>query len=275
MITFSLDCERIWGFTDKVDNQYLENNIRYSDSALKEIIARWDNNSSELTLAFVLSSLPNYDIPEDIVSKKKKLLKSKWDEELTKFSDINFSDLRDKNITLGVHSTSHDLYINLEQAELEKEIRSIEEFIFNNSEFNRLFVYPKNLTVPYGIDNLSNHFQFIRVNGNSWLYRSDPRGVSVFKRIIRYLDSFLPIYELFCSKKPEIYKENIVLGTHFFRANLRGILLSIHIFRIIFGIKLLKIMGHDAHIWSHPHNFSGNKKAIDAFASFGRMNGSI
>ena len=133
-----------------------------------------------------------------------------------------------------------------------------------------MFVYPKNLADSYSINEYQQKFQYIRINSRSRLYRTSAQGVSTLKRIVRYLDSFLPVFEFFCDKRPEHEINNAVVGTHFFRANLPNYLLYIHYFRLKFGVIIMSLMGQKMHIWSHPHNFAGNPLAINLFCKLAK-----
>ena len=162
------------------------------------------------------------------------------------------------------------MYIELGDKNLELEMDSVLSFVKKNKKFKRMYVFPKNITLERAVREYSEHFDFIRVNSKSWLYRSSKKGVSRFKRILRYIDTFLPLYEIFCDKTVELNLDNYVIGTHFFRGNLKGIALLLHVFRLKLGVRYLNIRGRDAHVWSHPHNFSGNLRAIKEFVKLGK-----
>ena len=89
-------------------------------------------------------------------------------------------------------------------------------------------------------------------------------GAGIYQ-FIRLADSFVPIFELFCDKGPEVDIKNSVVGTHFFRANLPNWLLYIHYYRLRLGIRLMSFLKHDSHVWSHPHNFSRDSHAVKLF----------
>ena len=254
-----------------ISSQYISKNIAGSDDALRSIIASWGENSCELSLVFVLASLPGYESPPGLSKLKRLELAGKWTEEFETFSQSNVFGVKNKNVTLGVHSACHNLYTELTAADLELEIDTVLAFIENNPTFSRLFVFPKNLSMVSAIEKYAKYFDKVRVNSRSWLYRSNLAGVSRLKRGLRYLDSFFPIYELFCDKSPELDVPNCTVGTHFFRANLSGWLLSVHVARLRFGIKQLNRQGYGAHVWSHPHNFVGNDVAIRQFFELGKV----
>lgn len=271
MNTFSLDCERIWGMPKGISSRYISKNIAGSDDALRKILANWAAVNCELSLVFVLASLPGFESPATLSALRRSDLGEKWAEEFESFSHANAFGEKNSNVTFGVHSVCHNLYTELNSAELELEIDTVNAFTVANPKFRRIFVFPKNLSVVRAIAEYKNNFEKVRLNSRSWLYRSNSVGVSSLKRVLRYLDSFLPIYELFCDKSPEVEIPNFVVGTHFFRANLSSILLRVHVARLRFGIKYLNWRGYAAHVWSHPHNFVGNDLAIKNFVELGRI----
>lgn len=271
MNTFSLDCERIWGMPKGISSRYISKNIAGSDDALREIIERWGAANCELSLVFVLASLPGFESPAALSALRRSELEDKWAEEFESFSHANAFGVKNGNVTFGVHSVCHNLYTDLNAANLELEIDTVNAFTEVNPKFRRVFVFPKNLSVVSAIAEYKKNFEKVRLNSRSWLYRSNSVGVSSLKRGLRFLDSFLPIYELFCDKSPEVDIPNYVVGTHFFRANLSRFLLRVHVARLNFGIKYLNRRGYAAHVWSHPHNFVGNDLAIKNFVDLGKM----
>lgn len=267
-IEFSLDCELLWGMPPGIKKDYIQNNIENDEPMLEKIVDGWLGNKNKLYLAFVLNALPNkldhlYDnhTTSTVISKHGlKTAKIEYSNCLIE----KIEGRNDKNIRMGVHGVSHSLYNEMTRNKLEVETCAIEKFLKNNREYSSLMVFPKNIIDYKLMPRYINMFSKIRINSASWLYKTNKNGVTKIKRILRYLDSFVPIYELFCDKRPEYENFNIVVGTHFYRANLPGILLMVHIFRLRIGIKIMEYLGHDVHIWSHPHNFT-SPKSVDNF----------
>lgn len=260
MITFSLDCELMWGLPDNVSSHYVKKNLAEADSSLRSIIKNWDQSGADLNVAFVIASLP---------SNSKEFPKKDLPVSYYKYSHETVDCSNRSNVKKGIHSFDHKYYSEMEQDEYEEEIRNIDSFIKNNPDYKEFFVFPKNQIFSSGVEEISERFDSLRVNSASWLYRSSSQGVGKIRRILRYADSFFPIYELFCNKKPEVECENAVVGTHFYRANLPFFLLELHVARLKFGMWFLKKMGVPVHIWSHPHNFGGNKNSISHFVKMG------
>jgi len=271
MNTFSLDCERIWGMPNVISDEYISKNIAGSDDALHSIISSWNKENCELILAFVLASLPGHKSPPALERIKRLELKDKWVEEYEAFNCATAFGPEGRNITMGVHSVCHNLYTELDNTHLDLEIDTVIAFVEDNPSYKRMFVFPKNLSVSKAVKKYTKHFDKIRVNSRSWLYRSNSYGVSSTKRLLRYLDSFFPIYELFCDKSAEVDISNCVVGTHFFRANLPKWLLRIHLVRLKLGVRYLNWKDLPAHVWSHPHNFVDNNEAVRKFVQLGEI----
>ena len=56
MITFSLDCELMWGIPDAVNKDYIKNNVAHSNKSLDKILNLWEGKCQDLSLAFVIAS---------------------------------------------------------------------------------------------------------------------------------------------------------------------------------------------------------------------------
>jgi len=267
-VEFSLDCEKIWGMKSGIPKGYLLKNIARSDHSLSRIIAEWTHGT--LYLAFVMKSLPLCKASnEDLVFLANRGYAEYASRKFTQFETFEDYSIA-PNVKLGLHSTCHRHYTELDSVDLNLEISEINKFVAKNKKYSEIFVYPKNLVDSQSLSEYSKTFKKIRVNSASWLYRTSPRGVSLTRRMLRYLDSFFPIFELFCNKRPEYSLDNAIVGTHFFRANLPSFLLVLHYIRIRIGIKLMKSLGIDSHVWSHPHNFGGREVAIKLFALLAR-----
>lgn len=269
VIEFSLDCEKVWGLKKGVPDRYIQNYVGQSDYSLRRVISEWGLGTT-LYLAFVMKSLPTCPVDDDDLALLAENGYANYtSNNFTKFNTFNYHDLSE-NIRLGLHSTRHRFYTELEEAALNREVVEVGEFVADHPMYGGLFVYPKNLVDGKSVEQYSRIFHKIRVNSVSWLYRTSPKGVGRVRRLLRYLDSFLPIYELFCDKRPEHALCNAVAGTHFFRANLPVYLLIPHYLRLRFGIALMSVLGKDVHVWSHPHNFGGNDLAIRLFVALAR-----
>ncbi len=255
-IILSLDCELLWGVSDFASDNYIKNNIKNSDKTLRSIIQLSEQKkiSNKLYLAFVLNSM-DFENQNDAWS----------------FSKLTIDIAKNSECSLGLHSTNHKLYSKLSVDDYEIEVKKIQYFLQNNKRFSSFFVFPKNQLHNSGSKNIFQLFDNVRVNCDSWLYKSLGQNYSLLKRIIRYLDSFLPIYEIFCSKNPEVNQKNAIVGTHFFRANLRGFFLLWHYNRLKLGKHLMNKKNKSMHVWSHPHNFNGNEKAIKLFVNLGKL----
>lgn len=269
-IEFSLDCELLWGMRKGVPGSYIQNHVLKSEFTLKKIIQDWHPKAPNIYLAFVAKTLVNFDIDSDDYAYFSSMGYGKYlNSNYLKYETIEFN-YKQTNILLGLHGVNHRFYTDLNEKEKNKEISSILTFIEKNNNFSSMFVYPKNLADTASIDKYKIKFSKIRVNSCSWLYRTTGK-VSRLKRILRYLDSFLPIFELFCNKTAEHNIDNAVVGTHFFRANLPKVLLMLHYYRLKFGCILMPVLGKKIHIWSHPHNFAGNSYAIKLFCRLGNQ----
>ncbi len=269
-VEFSLDCELIWGMPIGIKERYLKNNVANAHKSLEKIVSKWDLNKSVLHLAFVGKTLPEFPVNDD----DKKYLTAKgyssyFDVTYLKFDKFEF-ELVAPTVKLGLHGLGHRLYTELLEEEKKLETAAINEFLKTRSEFNQIFVYPKNLADEDTVEEYKNLFLKIRVNSISWLYRTRSSGVGKLRRVLRYLDSFLPIFELFCDKRPEHNLNNAIVGTHFFRANLPPTLLFIHYLRLKIGIKIMSLCKKDVHVWSHPHNFAANPVAIEYFCDLAK-----
>lgn len=263
---FSLDCEKLWGMSPGVKGRYIENNVKKSGDALKEICDAWADCGSTLYLAFVSNSIPSSD---PIAIQENQILKNRGFDSFLTDEYIFFNDMAllpaKKTILFGLHGSNHEFYSEMNSQEVESEVKKVKSFMDSNQGFDKIFVYPKNLVDSISIKKYMKWFSCIRVNSRSWLYRTNRGGPSRLKRVLRYIDSFLPIYECFCAKEPEHNFNNLTVGTHFYRANLSPPLLYIHYLRLRFGIFFMGCIGRDVHIWSHPHNFSGNQFAVKLF----------
>ncbi len=265
---FSLDCEKLWGMPSGVKRQYIENNIKNAEQALSSICEAWCDEGATLYLAFVINSI-SPSSPTAIQEKqalKDRGFKPYLSDEYLYFYGLNRLSKK-KTILYGLHGSNHELYSEMNPQEVEAELESVESFLESNQGFDKLFVYPKNLVDSISIKKYKKWFSYVRVNSRSWLYRTNKGGPKKFKRLLRYLDSFLPIYEFFCLKEPEHDIDNSTVGTHFYRANLSPPLLVIHYLRLRFGVFFMGCIGRDVHIWSHPHNFSGSQFSVKLFCS--------
>lgn len=265
MITCSLDCELIWGVIGKVDDQYISNNVAMADYSLSRILDLIEGDASKLALAYVVKSLP-YTKCEDSNMQG-------YDDAIKVFTWKTVNKSIDKGVTLGLHSYKHSLYSDMSCEDYVSEVNKIKDFLSLQSGFSGFFVYPKNQMYQGDDSDIFQTFSLVRMNSNSWLYKSKGQSYNSFKRILRYLDSFIPIYELFCDKKPEYENDKSVVGTHFYRGNLKGWLLKIHYWRLLLGKKLMALQGKSMHLWSHPHNFGGNEESIKYFVKLGDLNG--
>ncbi len=264
-LEFSLDCELLWGMRAGLPECYIVNNVGCARESLGNIVSTWGPRNALLYLAFVGKSLPQVDIDaDDMDYLSGKGYKKYLDDVYLKFPQSGIPKSRD-NIKLGLHGITHRFYTDMSSRDKQQESQAIEAILGQNREYTEFFVYPKNLADDESIGWYRNRFRKIRVNSRSWLYRTNEQGVGTVRRIFRFLDSFLPLFELFCDKKPEHNIDNAVVGTHFFRANLVGFLLGAHYARLRFGIWLMRMLNQKVHIWSHPHNFAANPTAIRLF----------
>lgn len=251
--TCSLDCELYWGLPSNTKEEYKEN-ILNADKSLLNIInkAAEKKIDNKIFLAFVIKTLDNSKAEVNF-------------DRLRSYSYETIKAAKLSNCKLGVHSYNHTLYKSMNNTEYETELTKIKKFVNENKEFKNIFVFPKNQIHGSGVNELSQIFNNIRLNSKSWLYRSINARYTFSKRLLRYLDSFLPIYEIFCSKKPEVNLDNCIVGTHFYRANLSGIFLKVHYIRLLLGCFLMRKMKKEMHLWSHPHNFNNKEKSIQYF----------
>lgn len=269
-IEFSLDCELLWGMKKGVSSHYIENNVSKSQVSLKEILSSWNPDGSNIYLAFVGKSLPMFEVDSNDRSYLSEIGYEKYlSKSYLKFSSFDFKP-KQENVKFGLHSIAHKFYTDLNDDEKKLEIDTITDFVKDKDEFRSIFVYPKNLADNESVNKYKEEFDIIRVNSRSWLYKTTDKGVSKTKRILRFLDSFFPVFELFCDKKPEHEIKNAVVGTHFFRANLPNYLLYLHYFRLKLGSLIMRFFNHKMHIWSHPHNFGGNPVAIKLFCGLSK-----
>ncbi|MCP4463773.1 MAG: hypothetical protein GY819_13340 [Planctomycetaceae bacterium] len=261
----------MWGMRQGVGQHYIDFHVGNSQNSLKAIVTRWLPQYSNLYLAFVGNSLPNVPLEDrDLADLSGKGYQNYLDDAFMKFSSFDFNNSQ-SNLKLGLHGVSHKLYTDMSAQEKLAEGAAIEAILKENQRFAEFFVYPKNLADSETINRYKSRFVRIRVNSRSRLYRTSEFGVNRTRRIMRFLDSFLPIYELFCDKRPEHGIDNAVVGTHFFRANLPPVLLIPHYIRLRFGIWIMNLLGEDVHIWSHPHNFGGRNFAINLFVRLSRQ----
>jgi len=267
-IEFSLDCELLWGMAPGVGSHYIKHNVGNAQKSLFRIIESWDGCSSLLSLAFVSKSLDDVEInPVDVLGLENAGYSDFIGDKYLKYPSSTIEELVaiNNNFVLGIHSYSHKLYTDLTNDELIDEVDNVLNFVSVKPQYKGIFVYPKNLADLYSLNVYLGAFTSVRVNSKSWLYRSNKEGVSKIRRVLRYMDSFVPIFELCCNKSPEIKGDNIIVGTHFFRANLSPFLLYIHYFRLCLGREVMRFMGYKMHVWSHPHNFANNQLAISLF----------
>ena len=116
-------------------------------------------------------------------------------------------------------------------------------------------IMPKN-QVTDTVRKLAREFgvRSIRVAPQCWLY--DPARVGRMTRLLRYLDSFLPIVEFLLPKRP---REGELEGRFFFRPANKFVWLDrVHFWRLRLGFHIARMTGRDFHLWSHPHNFGGD-----------------
>ena len=272
-IIISYDYELSWGPWDKVPIQYIETNVKLANKAALMIIDAHKKHRIPCTWAIVGALLDVNNCPVSIMnaSKRNDDVKQRFEEfcKLVGDSEALFkADVRvveqlvhDDLFEVGSHTHTH-LY-SLES--------SFEELMDDFKRFKDIYserigglpvslVMPKNQISQDSIRVASdNRFSVVRTNPHNWLYVQKERTklMAFVIRILRILDSFLPIVE-FLNSGTEYNSENCdyIVGQYFIRPALKNrFLKKAHLLRLRFGLKYCVFIGRDCHLWSHPHNF--------------------
>jgi hypothetical protein len=263
----SFDFESIYGVWDAVNDEYFESNVKYCFKNLKKIIHIHEKYDLKLNIAVVgllFSNNKNYDkfFYLNRESKKEKFLLLK-----NKFSSITSLDseilkiLASKKVQLISHTYFHNYLNNENNNELvNKELEMINDLV-TEGFLKKGIVFPKNQASNFAVESFFNQGYVLRLNFNNPLYSNNYNN---FIRILRYLDSFLPITEfLNIFFENERKRKNLIEGGIFFRPIFRfRILEIIHFKRIILHYYYCYYFKKTFHIWSHPHNFGNGLDSI-------------
>lgn len=265
-LTFSLDCELIWGIQPNL-SQYVYSYVSKSQKNLKQLVNSWSQDHPTLYLAFCAAALQEYyDYYPKLISKASFVLSERNYKEFVSRHDLqvfqdSYANAQD-NIVLGLHGEFHYLHTQQRCSQLQDEFERLELFTMEYPQYRNFYVPPKNLmpTTPQQTQKLLDTFDLIRFPSLGWLYNN--KTYNIFIRFLRYVDSFLPVHELFLLFRLKYYNPDTIYSHFYYRAQLGFPFLEIHVIRVIVGVCLLKLLGKPPHIWSHPHNFSSNRSIL-------------
>ena len=276
-VYFSYDYELLWGTWDGTRTSYLTGPVAEANQVVSAVIKAHQTHQVPATFAIVGAML-------DEGSAKERFQKAGRDEidqarfdslfiphvKRSDVTDVNAAALKtianDDLFELGSHTYSHFYATTTSTEVIQNDFKTF------NLCFQRItgkpatsLVLPKNQVTQAVLEIAADYgIKVVRMNPDSWLYRPVARkGLSAkFVRLLRYLDAYLPLLELFPDRQAnvaELFGLRLNKGQYFFRPSLGSKLASIsHFARLKFGLKYCSLRKRDCHFWSHPHNFAGN-----------------
>lgn len=255
----SFDLETFYGVWDTKGYEYCLNNCSISFEATKRINQIHKKYKLHYTVGIVGFMLRNEMVShffEGRNSKTEVFYKCYQSLKLQRKipSDLLFEIKNSEFCEIISHTYTHNYFNNVIQEKFRVlEYKEIENDI-NIYGLKRGIIFPKNQANKETIKFFTEKNFVVRTNFNNLLYKT--RHYNFLVRVLRYLDSYLPITELFnVFHKPENSK-SIIEGGIFFRPSLKfKIFDRIHQARIIFHYQYCKVTNRSFHLWSHPHNF--------------------
>ncbi len=275
MINFilSFDYELAWGSFDKINASYLTENVINSNEAASRLLQINEQMEVPATWAIVGLMLPSALGHKD----KLDLLDAKFQKSVLAsdvFSEIDeqaasallemptgfFAKVIDSpSQEFASHTFSHLYALEVDDDAMSNDFKYMAEVCAENKVGRpSSLVMPKNQVTEVAIACAAESgVKIIRVNPNNWLYSTREHGRIEAKviRLLRFLDAFLPVSELFVTKS-QVLGTGCTEGNFFFRPDVGiGALDYIHYLRFKLMLHICRWRKRDLHMWSHPHNF--------------------
>lgn len=278
----SLDFELIWGVLDLKDLGEYKPNIIGVRKAIPDILATFEENSIHATWAVVgimalegvkdinkyaPDVLPQYINPK--VSSYNHITEISEDEEKLYFgNDLVQLIKKTPHQELGCHTFSH-YYCNEDGADIES---FKADLIASKKVMKTLYdvdvtsiVFPRNQALPKYVE--------AACECGFKVWRGNPKGFKVFKnkfartfqRILRMIDTYIPIYGNLCDDLPSDSKNMVCLkSSRFFRpySNKLYFLEGVKLWRIKKQMEYAAKHDKVFHLWWHPHNFGSNTQKM-------------
>lgn len=277
----SLDFELFWGLHDLSNRDLYIKDVIGVHSVLPKMLDLFEKYNINVTFATVgllfassANELKSF-LPNDMPYYSKKELspynyisKFEMNNQLHFASDLISLIKKYPNHEIASHTFSH--YYCLEDGQNVKSFRAdifaavkiaksknitLRSIVFPRNQINSKYL---NICSEFGI-------RSYRGNENNWFNSPDKESdISIFRRIIRFLDSYINISGHNCYSPKNQFNQGLINlpSSRFFRAhsNRLRVFENLKLNRIkksmVFAAKNDKIF----HLWWHPHNFGENQK---------------
>jgi len=272
----SFDYELGWGLFDKVDPSYLSRNVVNSNKAVGELLQENERLEVPATWAIVGLMLPGpLDTNARLALLDAKFRRSKSASvAFARFDNTEACELLTvppelfARITgtpgqeFASHTFSHLYLLEADAQALAEDFRLMAEACAcAGVQPPRSLVMPKNQVTIEAVECAArNGIRIIRINADNWLYSTRQHGALEARivRVLRYLDAFLPVCELFGGRE-RLYGVAATEGNFFFRPDTGLVLLDyLHYLRFRMLVTACRWRRRDVHMWTHPHNFGRN-----------------
>lgn len=271
----SLDFEKSWGFNDIIKEESDFENFVKIDNIVNSILELFDMYSVSATWAIVTGMIKDndrkYDLESIIKHRESEFQKSNFVSLLQnknineKNYTITIEKLLNSNQEIASHSHTH-IYLNdvkidesIILADLELSSNKIKQLTKNS---NLSIVFPRN-QITFEIINKLPTLGFSQYRGtNSIISDAVSEEINVFTKIVRVLDSYLPILGSALSvPKMDCRGMVNIPASRYLRIKSSHSLNLIHLNRVKAEMTLSAKKMKNYHLWWHPHNFITNKKS--------------
>ncbi|MBH0036787.1 polysaccharide deacetylase family protein [Pseudoalteromonas sp. NZS71_1] len=271
----SLDFEKSWGFNDIIKDESDFEKFVQIDNIVNSILELFDMYSISATWAVVtgmikdnekkynLESVIKHREPEFQTSNFISLLKNENINEKTYTTAIE--KLLNNNQEVASHSHTH-IYLN--DVEIDESI-ILEDLKLSNNKIKDItrnskqsIVFPRNQITHEIINKLPN-LGFSQYRGtNSTISDAVSEEVNIFTKIIRVLDSYVPLMgpSFSIAKLDSVGMVNIP-ASRYLRIKSSHSLNLIHLSRVKAEMTQSAKKMKNYHLWWHPHNFTTNKQS--------------
>jgi peptidoglycan/xylan/chitin deacetylase (PgdA/CDA1 family) len=275
MFCFSFDFELLWGLRESTSDrrhylnvergretipQVLEVFSEYNISATWAVVgAMFANNKSELES--ILDGSDAFDRRNREYLREKVGVNESDDPLHFARSLIKIIKAADRQ-EIATHSMFHDFltssrsYESLLHRDLSRAIQ-----IMERSECKPVsIVFPRN-QYKFTSESVCEELGITRIRTNltHWAYAMEKNPAkSIYARLYRYLDAFLPIRKPACNEVGQKGVHSHSVANRFLRVSESSIINFMHLRRILGEMKRSAMQGASYHLWTHPHNLGVN-----------------
>lgn len=273
-VVISYDYELCWGVWDKVSQRYVRSNVAQANAAANALVVLHRKHSIPSTWGIVGALLSDKEPTAQMIETARSetnaeafsaFVEQIEDKSMFRADKAVIAALRDDPLfEPASHTYSHIYALESDELTLEDDFTRFDAIFqdqFGEGRTPTSLIFPKNQSTDAAIA-IAQRFGFtkIRVNPLNWLYeqRHRKRLEANAIRVLRFLDSFLPILEIFPDRRGNVDR-NLCVGQYFFRPCFSLKFLDyLHYARLRLGLWYCCQRGKTCHIWTHPHNFGAN-----------------